>query len=220
MSAISILASILSADFGALSAEVGAVSQAGVDGIHVDVMDGHFVPNLTLGPTGVSALRKATALPLDVHLMIEHADRWIDAYIQAGASLVYIHAEACVHLYRTLQHIRACGVKTGIALNPATPITALDHVLHEVDRVLVMTVSPGFGGQAFLPAMLPKIAALKQKIAEANATTEIAVDGGIHTKTIQPAVQAGASVLVAGSAIFGTKEYKSNVAALRAALSG
>lgn len=219
MRAVSLLASVLSADFGCLAKEVESITHAGVDGIHVDIMDGHFVPNLTLGPQGVQAIRRATPLPLDVHLMIENPDRWIEHYAAAGASLIYVHAEACVHLHRVLQQIRLANVRVGVAINPATSIRVLEHVFHLIDRVLVMTVNPGFGGQAFLPEMLDKISALRQEIEKRGSAIEIAVDGGIKADTIKRVVDAGATGLVAGSALFGTDDYVGNVRALRAAIS-
>jgi ribulose-phosphate 3-epimerase len=213
---ILIAPSILSADFGRLAEEVRAISEAGADLIHVDVMDGHFVPNLTIGPPVVRALRKATRVPLDVHLMIEAPDRWLQEYADAGADRICVHAEACVHLHRTLQAIRATGRKTAVALNPATPPDGLRYVLDLIDMVLVMSVNPGFGGQSFVPQVLPKIAALR---AEANArglALDIEVDGGIKVDNVDAVARAGANVFVSGSGIFGAGDYRQTIAGMRA----
>jgi len=199
--------SILSADFGRLADEVRAVDAAGADWIHVDVMDGRFVPNLTIGPPVVRAVRAATAKPLDVHLMIEEPGRYAEAFSQAGADLLTVHAEACPHLHRNLQQIRDLGLKAGVSLNPATPVEAVEHVLELADLVLVMSVNPGFGGQAFLPLVLPKIAALRARIRERGLATVIEVDGGITNETAGPCFQAGAEAFVAGSYVFGSGNY-------------
>ncbi len=195
--------SILSADFGHLADEIARAERGGAGVIHVDVMDGHFVPNLTLGPVVVKAVRRATRLPLDVHLMIEDADRYADAFIDAGASWVSVHVEALPHLERTIAHLRSRGAKPGAVLNPATPIGALEEILPELDHVLVMSVNPGFGGQAFLPASVDKIRRLAAMIRDRGLSTLIEVDGGIDAGNVKAVVEAGATVIVAGSAVFG-----------------
>jgi ribulose-phosphate 3-epimerase len=212
---IKIAPSILSADFGRLAEEVRAVEQAGADYIHVDVMDGHFVPNLTIGPVVVAAVRKATKLPLDVHLMIENPERYIDDFARAGADLIGVHVEACPHLHRVLQQIRAAGKKASVTLNPATPLETIAYVLQNVDQVLIMSVNPGFGGQGFIPNVLPKIQALKVEIDTIGLPIDIEVDGGIKTDNIATVAAAGANVLVAGSAVFGHSNYAEIIAALR-----
>ncbi len=216
---IKVAPSILAADFAALGEAVRAAEAAGADLIHVDVMDGHFVPNLTIGPPVVAALRRVTSLPLDVHLMVEAPERLIEAFVRAGADYLTVHPEACVHLHRTLQHIRASGVRAGVALNPATPETVLQYVLPLLDLVLVMSVNPGFGGQAFLPEVLPKLRAIRSWLdAAGRDEVLLAVDGGIDRHTASQVVAAGANVLVAGTAVFAAPEgVKVAVAALRAA---
>jgi ribulose-phosphate 3-epimerase len=216
---VKIAPSILSADFARLGDAVTAAAEAGADWIHVDIMDGHFVPNITIGPPVVAALRRVTRLPLDVHLMIEHPDRYIDAFADAGADLITVHQEAGVHLHRTVETIRARGVRPGVAINPATPVGALEDILSFVDLVLVMTVNPGFGGQRFIANSLRKIAAVRDALARAGtAGVEVEVDGGIAPDTAGAVVQAGATVLVAGAAVFNERAtVATNVSMLRKA---
>ena len=211
--------SILSADFARLGEEIRAVERAGADWIHVDVMDGRFVPNLTIGPLVVAAVRRATELPLDVHLMIVEPERSIEAFVLAGADLVSVHVEACPHLHRTLQQIRGAGARASAVLNPSTPAVAVEAVLGDLDQVLVMTVNPGFGGQEFIESTLPKIATLRRWIDERGLAVALEVDGGISPKTIGRARRAGADVFVAGSAVFGQAVYAEAIAALRQAAS-
>lgn len=210
--------SILSADFSRLGQEIADVEQGGADWIHVDVMDGHFVPNITIGPLVVEAIRPVTRLPLDVHLMIEQPDRYVQDFIKAGADSVSVHAEACVHLHRTLHFIKDHGVRAGVVLNPATPLSALEHVMDEaLDMVLLMTVNPGFGGQSFITGMLPKIAELRRRLNERGlAHVDIEVDGGINPETAGQVIEAGANVLVAGSAIFGRSDRAEAIREIRA----
>jgi ribulose-phosphate 3-epimerase len=207
--------SILAADFARLGEELSAVERAGADWIHVDVMDGHFVPNLTIGPPVVEAVRRSTALPLDVHLMIEEPERSIADYVKAGASTVGVHVEACPHLHRTVAQIREAGARACVVLNPATPASAVELVLGDVDQVLVMTVNPGFGGQRFIEACLPKVAALRRWIDERQLAVSLEVDGGVARGTIARAARAGADVFVAGTAVFGADDYAAAIAALR-----
>jgi ribulose-phosphate 3-epimerase len=212
---IRIAPSILSADFARLGAEVEAIGRAGADYVHVDVMDGHFVPNLTIGPLVIEAVRRVTTLPLDVHLMIENADRWVTAYAKAGADLIGVHAEACPHLHRTIGAIRETGKKACAVLNPHTPIEAIRWVLPDVSMVLVMSVNPGFGGQSFIPSALDKIRDLRRLLDDRGLDVDIEVDGGIKTDNIDAVVAAGANVLVSGSGIFGTKDYAATISEMR-----
>jgi ribulose-phosphate 3-epimerase len=209
--------SILSADFGRLAEEVQAVAAAGADWIHVDVMDGQFVPNLTLGPAVVQALRRATSLPLDVHLMIAAPSLHLAAFARAGANVLTVHAEACPHLHRTLQEIRDLGARAGVAFNPATPVATLEHVLDLVDLVLVMSVNPGFGGQRFISAALPKIEAVRRMIERSGRTVELEVDGGVTAENAAAVAGAGANVLVAGTAVFAAGDYAAAIRAIRGA---
>jgi len=214
---VRIAPSILSADFAALGDEVRAITRAGADYIHVDVMDGHFVPNITIGPDIVKALRKSSKRPFDVHLMISPVDPYIEAFVNAGSDIITVHAEAGPHLHRTLQLIKSFGVKAGVSLNPATPAAAAIEVLDDVDLILVMSVNPGFGGQKFIPGMLDKIAALRAAIDATSRDVDLEVDGGIDAVTAKAAIAAGADVLVAGSATFkgGPRRYAANILRLR-----
>src|SRR5687768_8171140 len=209
--------SILSADFARLGEEVRAIDEAGADWIHIDVMDGHFVPNLTIGPGVVKALRPHSAKPFDVHLMIAPVDPFLDAFAEAGADVITVHPEAGPHLHRTVQRIKALGKKAGVSLNPATPAKMLDYVLEDIDLVLVMSVNPGFGGQKFIAAQLKKIEAVARRVAKQDLDVAIEVDGGIDPDTARRAVSAGATVLVAGTAAFrgGPGDYAANIRALR-----
>ena len=211
--------SILSADFATLGEEVRAIDAAGADWIHIDVMDGHFVPNLTIGPGVVKALRKHSDKPFDVHLMISPVDSFLDAFAEAGADIITVHPEAGPHVHRTVQHIRSLGKKAGVSLNPGTPAKMLDYLLEEIDLVLVMSVNPGFGGQKFIASQLKKIEAIARRVAKLGLDVQIEVDGGIDPVTAPSAVDAGATVLVAGTAAFrgGPGQYASNIAALRGA---
>ena len=207
--------SILSADFARLGDEVRAVTAAGADYIHVDVMDGHFVPNITIGPLVVDAVRRVTDLPLDVHLMIENPDLYIPDFAKAGSDIIVVHAEATNHLHRTIQLIKSFGKKAGVSLNPATPLNVLDYILEDLDLVLLMTVNPGFGGQSFIEACLPKIHALRGMLDKRGLETELEVDGGVKTDNIDRIAHAGADVFVAGSAVFGSPDYAATIAELK-----
>jgi ribulose-phosphate 3-epimerase len=212
---IKIAPSILSADFSRLGEEVRSVEKGGADYVHIDVMDGHVVPNITIGPLVVEAVRRVTTLPLDVHLMIEHPDSYVPDFARAGADIIVVHAEACPHLHRSVQLIKSLGKRAGVSLNPATPLSCLDYVLDDLDLVLLMTVNPGFGGQSFIPACLPKIEALRREIDRRGLAVELEVDGGVKTDNIGLIAGAGAEVFVAGSAVFGTPDYAATIAALR-----
>jgi ribulose-phosphate 3-epimerase len=212
---IKIAPSILSADFGHLADQVRAVSEAGADYIHVDVMDGHFVPNLTIGPMVVAAIRKATTLPLDVHLMIERPGDYIEAFAKAGADIIGVHEETCPHLHRVIQQVKQLGKRASVTLNPHTPWQHVRHVLEDVSQVLVMSVNPGFGGQAFIPNVVPKIHDLRSEILRRGLDVDIEVDGGIKVDNVHVAASCGANVIVAGSAVFESKDYAATIAALR-----
>jgi ribulose-phosphate 3-epimerase len=214
-SRVAIAPSILSADFGRLAEEVAAIEKAGADLVHVDVMDGHFVPNLTIGPPVVAAVKKATGLPLDVHLMIENADRYVEAFVEAGADILTVHVEACTHLHRTLQQIRQAGAKPSVVLNPHTPIESIEWILEDVDMVLLMSVNPGFGGQSFIPQVLRKVEALAERLVQRGLSVDIEVDGGVKVANSGALARAGATVLVAGSAIFGAEDYREIIDGMR-----
>ena len=215
MRSVMIAPSILSADFSRLGDEVRAVEAAGADVIHVDVMDGHFVPNITIGPLIVKAVRAVTSLPVDVHLMISDPDRYVDDFIDAGADWVTVHVEACTHLHRTLASIRARGKKAGAVLNPATSLSTLEYVLAEVDLVMLMSVNPGFGGQSFIESSLEKTTRLRQMLDRVNPGAGIEVDGGISPATIARMAAAGANIFVAGSAIYGQKDYRAVISRMK-----
>jgi ribulose-phosphate 3-epimerase len=214
---IQIAPSILSADFARLADEVAAVERAGADLLHIDVMDGHFVPNLTIGPPIVESLRKVTKLPLDVHLMITNADAFIPEFARAGANYLTVHVEACPHLHRTIQSIKELGVKAGVTLNPATPVHSLQEILAEVDLVLIMSVNPGFGGQKFIDSCLAKVKAVRQMLDRIGSHALLEVDGGVKAENAAQVLEAGADVLVAGSAIFSGSDYAARITALRTA---
>lgn len=203
-SKVKLAPSILSANFGCLGEQVAEVTKAGADYIHIDVMDGHFVPNITIGAPVVAALRSWTDLPLDVHLMIERPERFIPQFVEAGANILTVHVEACQHLHRIIEEIKSMGIKAGVSVNPATPLNLMNEILNSVDLVLIMTVNPGFGGQVFIPQMLGKISRLRQELDEKGLNVELEVDGGITAELAPEVVKAGARVLVAGAAIFST----------------
>lgn len=212
--------SILSADFSRLGEQVALVEKAGVEYLHIDVMDGHFVPNITIGPLVVEALRPMSKLVFDVHLMIENPDKYVEQFVKAGADIVGIHVEAAPHLHRSVQLIKSFGVKASVSLNPATPLSAIEYILQDVDMVLVMSVNPGFGGQEFISGVLPKISALRKMVKEQGLNVDIQVDGGINPENAGRVVAAGANVLVAGSAVFGEADIPGAVDALRNACRG
>lgn len=205
---VKIAPSILAADFARLGDEVAMVEEAGASLIHIDVMDGHFVPNLTVGPPVVASLKKATSLPLDVHLMIEEPDRFIDDFVESGASTIIVHAEAGYHLHRTLNYIRGKGCRVGVSLNPATPCSSIELILEEVDQVLIMSVNPGFGGQEFIPFSIPKISMVRKMCEAIGRDIDIEVDGGINLDNVQDVVKAGATILVMGTTIFRAASLK------------
>ncbi len=212
---VKIAPSILSADFARLGEDVTAAEKAGADLIHVDVMDGHFVPNITIGPLVVKAVKKIAKLPLDVHLMIENPDDYVKEFAESGSDMITVHAEATVHLHRTIQNIRECGVKAGVSVNPATPLSLIEIVLPYVDMVLIMSVNPGFGGQKFIPEALLKIKQLKKMIDERKLKIEIEVDGGVNTDNVADVVKAGADIVVMGSAFYNSKDYAETVKTVR-----
>jgi ribulose-phosphate 3-epimerase len=217
---IRIAPSILSADFAKLGDEVRAIEQAGADWVHVDVMDGHFVPNITIGPLVVKAVKKSTQLPLDVHLMIESPDRYVKDFVDAGARTVGVHVETCPHLHRSIQTIREAGARASVTLNPATPVASIEPVLGDVDQVLLMSVNPGFGGQSFIESTIGKIETLRGWIDERGLDVDLQVDGGIKPSTIGACAAAGADAFVAGTAVFGEDDYKVAIDALRSAAAG
>ena len=216
---IKIAPSILSADFSRLGEEVRRAEEAGADIIHLDIMDGHFVPNLTFGPIIVKAIRDYTKLPFYVHLMVERPEDYIESVIEAGGDLVIVHVEACIHLQKILSMIRDLGARSGVALNPATPLTTIEYVLDDLDLILIMSVNPGFGGQEFIPSVLPKIKRARRRVVKRGLEMEIAVDGGVNVETAPKIVEAGADVLVAGTAVFGKPDLKKAIQDLREAAS-
>jgi ribulose-phosphate 3-epimerase len=207
--------SILSADFSRLGEEIAAIEKGGADWVHVDVMDGHFVPNITIGVPVVASIRKITKLPLDVHLMIQNPDKYIEKFAKAGANIITVHVETSPDLHRSVQFIKNQDCKAGVSLNPATSLATLDHILAEVDMILIMTVNPGFGGQEFIPSVLPKIKRLREKISEKGIGVDIEVDGGVNINTISKVAQAGGNIFVAGNAIFTTPNYGKTISELR-----
>ena len=216
---VKIAPSILTADFGRLAEEVKAAELGGADMLHLDVMDGRFVPNITIGPAVVASIRKTTRLPFDVHLMIENPERFIDGFAGAGADAITVHVEAATHLHRTVAMIREKGLHAGVSLNPATPLALVEPILPDIDLLLVMTVNPGFGGQKFISGMIPKISAAKRMIQRAAPEVLLEVDGGVHLKNIRSIADAGADILVAGSAIFGSRDYAATIRAMKGLLS-
>jgi ribulose-phosphate 3-epimerase len=212
---IKIAPSILSANFARLEEDIKDVEQGGADYIHIDVMDGHFVPNITIGPLIVEAIRPITQLPLDVHLMIENPDQYINAFAKAGADILTVHVEACHHLHRTVQQIKTKGMKAGVVLNPHTPVSMIEHVIEDVDLVLLMTVNPGFGGQSFIHSVLPKIKQVADIVEKRKLQVEIEVDGGVNPETAKLCIEAGANVLVAGSAIYNQKDRSQAITKIR-----
>ncbi len=212
---VKVAPSILAADFTKLGEEIQAVEKAGADWIHIDVMDGHFVPNITVGPLIVEAANRVTDLPLDVHLMIENPDRYIPEFVEAGADILTVHIENCPHLHRTIQHIKSFGIKAGVVVNPATSLSLLEEILGDIDLVLLMSVNPGFGGQKFIPAVLDKIEYLREILEKSGSNVEVEVDGGIKVDNAAEVVSAGTDVLVVGSGIFSTDNYKSTIMKLK-----
>lgn len=215
ISMVKIAPSILSADFSKLGEEILAVEKGGADYIHIDVMDGHFVPNITIGPLIVEAIRPVTKLPLDVHLMIENPDQYIEAFAKAGANYITVHVEATRHLHRTIQIIKSFGVKAGVVINPATPVETIQHIIGDIDMVLLMSVNPGFGGQTFIPEVLPKIRKVKEIADQKGLAIEIEIDGGVNPETAKLCIEAGANVLVAGSAIYNQNNYAKAISQIR-----
>jgi ribulose-phosphate 3-epimerase len=211
--------SILAADWSNLGREISAVADAGADWIHLDIMDGHFVPPITFGPPVVKAAKQHCNLPLDVHLMIERPDDQLDAFIEAGADYVTVHAEACKHLHRTVQRIHELGAKAGVALNPATPVASLEDIISDVDLILIMTVNPGWGGQTFIESCQDKISQAAEAISDSNRDIQLEVDGGVNDKTAELCISAGANVLVAGTYVFGSDDYKSRITSLKKTVS-
>jgi ribulose-phosphate 3-epimerase len=214
---IKIAPSILAADFSKLGEEIKEVDQGGADYIHVDVMDGHFVPNITIGPLIVEAIRPMTRLPLDVHLMIENPDQYIPSFVHAGADIISVHVEACPHLHRTIHMIKELGVKAGVVLNPATPVDSIKHIIADVDLVLLMTVNPGFGGQSFIEPVMTKVKEVKKLVDAIDKDIDIEIDGGVNPETAKLCVEAGANVLVAGSAVYGKDNRKEAIETIRQA---
>jgi ribulose-phosphate 3-epimerase len=212
---VKIAPSILSADFSRLGEEIKAAEDAGADLIHIDVMDGHFVPNITVGPLVVSAVRRVTSIPLDVHLMIDEPDRYVKAFMQSGADTLTVHSEACYHLHRTVQSIKEQGVKAGVSINPATPLSDIEFILPFVDMILIMSVNPGFGGQEFIPEVVPKIRRLKEMILEGGYNVSIEVDGGVSPDNSVEVVSAGADILVMGNAFYGSDDYHAVIRSVR-----
>ena len=210
--------SILSADFSRLGEEIRAVEKAGADLIHVDVMDGRYVPNITIGPGVVASLRKTTSLPFDVHLMIEEPDRYVDAFVEAGSDIVTVHAEAVIHLHRTVHYIKGKGIKAGVSLNPSTPLSCIEEILPDIDVLLIMTVNPGFGGQKFITGMLPKIRRAKELARSRGLEPAIEVDGGVTTENIGSLAEAGADIFVAGAAVFGSPSYSEAITRMKGIL--
>lgn len=210
--------SILSADFAHLADEIKAVEEAGADIIHIDVMDGHFVPNFTIGPPIVAAIKKVARRPLDVHLMMTNPDDFIPEFVEAGSDYLTVHVETCAHLHRTVQSIKERGIKAGVTLNPATPISSVEPILSEVDLLLIMSVNPGFGGQKFIPSVMDKIKAVRRMIDARGLKVELEVDGGLRVDNVGAISSAGADIFVAGSAIFGSKDYKQTITKMRQAI--